>query len=134
MDEENKEENIHPVITLLVKRMESNPEEFKEGRWSWVDTARTKHFNAEEVKVYNAGLRKLYMQELHEKVMEQILDPGADGIRYREDLFAQQQKVMAQQYQNALKTAQGLQGPTPVAPKPQPLTPYQQMKKLLEVP
>jgi len=104
MDKEDKKENIHPAITLLVKRVESNPEEFICGKWSWVDMTLTKHLNNEEIKVYNAALRKLHMQRLHEAVMKQILDPQPE----QGDLFAN--------------------------PQQQVLTPYQQAKKLIGVP
>ena len=82
MSEEKKEE-LHPVVELLIKRMESNPEEFKKGDWMWVDRYTPRHFTPVEATAFNEALRKLHMDELHERVMKQILAPEQPDDLYK---------------------------------------------------
>ena len=65
---------IHPAVELLIKRMKSNPEEFTEGRWNWVEQFE-RHYTKEDTEAFETEFRKIAMEELHKKVMKQILDP-----------------------------------------------------------
>lgn len=119
--------NIHPVVELLVARMESHPEEFEPnggGRWAeWLD--RLIPFVTEKERVM---LRKPMMQTIHEEVLDELLN-GPDKRRkqeeereYERNLIMQQAQVAQQNsyaqqntcasqlgsYQNAMAAAQGL--------------------------
>lgn len=134
---EVEEAEVHPVVELLVKRMASNPEEFLNGRWTWLDTHKMKHFTEKEAKVFNGALRKLYMDELHSKVMKQLLDPEADKMdkddQYRAYLAQTLQQnglaqaLQASQYQNLLASP----SPSPPPSSSSLPTPYATAKKLI---
>lgn len=63
-------ENVHPVVRLLAKRMESHPEEFTKGRWGMWVSALMEMATPEEKLL----LRKFRMDEIHEEVMDELLN------------------------------------------------------------
>lgn len=95
--EENLE--VHPSVQLLVARMESNPEEFYErtgkatdssGKairtaassypnpaWGMhkmhIDQVKT-HWNRREKRLYNEALRKIRMEEYHQKLVAMLIE------------------------------------------------------------
>lgn len=93
MDEKASEEGleVHPLIELLIARMESNPQEFYRfdptrsfGSTMPNNTKMTtpvsltiEHtkslWNRKEKRLYNMALRKVRMQEAHERLMAAIL-------------------------------------------------------------
>lgn len=86
LDEHPAEEGmeLHPLIELLIARMESNPQEFYAGtpsRGSGKITVHLSHaidgtkalWNRKEKRLYNIALRKVRMQEAHELLMAAIL-------------------------------------------------------------
>jgi hypothetical protein len=108
----------HTVVQLLLKRMESHPEEFApdgEGRWAqWLDELIPFVTEAERVL-----LRGPMMQSIHERVMDELMNgperraKEAEEREYerhlaqamqhtqkQQQLAAQQQ--MTQRYQNAV--------------------------------
>lgn len=92
-------ENVHPVVQLLAKRMESHPEEFTNGRWGmWVSVLM--EIATPEEKLL---LRKTRMDEIHEEVMDELLNGEArraEEERKREEetrrYIAQQQAILQQ--------------------------------------
>ena len=95
--EENLE--VHPSVQLLVARMESNPEEFYERTakatdssgitirnalptypnpaWGMhkmhIDQVKT-HWNRKEKRLYNEALRKIRMEEYHQKLVAMLIE------------------------------------------------------------
>jgi hypothetical protein len=72
-------DEIHPVVKLLIARMESHPEEFKDdylmtelrpangsGRWLRATQAIQDHGSKRDVEALNAALSKIYMQYIHD--------------------------------------------------------------------
>ena len=92
---------IHPAVELLIKRMKSNPEEFMGNAWNWTLTY-AEHFTEEENNLIKAEHRKLRMEQLHTKIMKQLLDPQPQ----QPDLFAQQ---LTRTLELGQKELQGLQ-------------------------
>jgi hypothetical protein len=108
----------HAVVQLLLKRMESHPEEFApdgEGRWAqWLDELIPFVTEAERVL-----LRGPMMQSIHERVMDELVNgperraKEAEEQEYERNLakslrltqqqaMQQQMQQQMQQYQNAV--------------------------------
>lgn len=98
------EDNIHPVVRLLAKRMESHPEEFGykgSGRWSiWLEALH--NLATPEEKLL---LRTARMDEIHEQVMDELLNGEARREEERrqrkeaEERYVQKQQAQLQQLQ-----------------------------------
>lgn len=80
---------MHPLIELLLKRMESNPDEFTGSDRRWGDILN----NIEELapdayNVLSKRIGELYMDELHKKVMKRLVgdDPTDPVIIKRRQL------------------------------------------------
>lgn len=97
---------MHEVVTLLLARMESNPDEFASDLSSSVGESRTDRWwqairlilecgNEEEKAAINRGIRKLKLQHAHEMVMDELFN----GPERR-----------AQEQQNILNTAHNNMG------------------------
>ena len=67
-------DDFHDVVKLLLKRMESHPEEFARGmsRWGWLVNDAMEHGSDEERAALKKGLRPILMQEIHEHVMDEL--------------------------------------------------------------
>lgn len=92
-------ENVHPVVQLLAKRMDSHPEEFTKGRWGMWVSALMEMATPEEKLL----LRKFRMDEIHEEVMDELLNGEvrrAEEERKREEearrYLTMQQQATAQ--------------------------------------
>lgn len=76
----------HEVVTLLLARMESHPEEFRIGdgvfhlRWSRQIDMIHDHGREADKAALNAKLRDIVMDEVHEQVMDELLN-GEDRRR-----------------------------------------------------
>lgn len=103
-------DNIHPVVELLAARMESHPEEFETnggGRWAeWLD--RLIPFVTEEERVM---LRGHMMQDIHEEVLDELLNGEERRARERHERDLEMQRMMGQMQQNALQPGQYAQVP-----------------------
>jgi len=108
---------IHPVVELLIARMESHPEEFMDdylmsevrpaagsSRWFRVIHAIREHGSKRDVETLNAALSKIHMQRIHEWTMDELLN-GEDRRREEEErkkqLWQQQQQMHQQAYQQS---------------------------------
>ena len=119
-------DDIHPVVELLIARMESHPEEFKDdylmsevrptvgsGRWLHATQAIQDHGSKRDVEALNAALSKIYMQYIHDWVMDELFN-GEDRRREEEErkkqLWQQQQQQLYQQaYQQSPHLRAGTQ-------------------------
>lgn len=75
----SEEKELHPVITLLLARMESNPEEFVDeydSRWRFVLEYGMNSFSDAEKEILGERRRKILKDRLHEQVMKELLDPA----------------------------------------------------------
>jgi hypothetical protein len=98
----------HAVVRLLVKRMESHPEEFSNdnGRWAqWLDELMP--FVTEKERLM---LRKPMMQSIHEDVMDELLN-GPERRREAEENRNEYERHLAQAMQHTQRQAmQGIVG------------------------
>lgn len=103
-------ENVHPVVRLLAKRMESHPEEFKfhsggslaiTGRWeTWISQLGW-YFNEAEKELIYGKAKELIFQRVHEEVMDELLngeERRAEKERAHQEQFS---KYLAQRQQAA---------------------------------
>lgn len=69
-------EEYHEVVQLLLARMESHPEEFQRGmsRWAWMVESAMTNASEEERAALHAGLRPIRLQQLHEDVLDELLN------------------------------------------------------------
>jgi RNA-binding protein YhbY len=116
---------IHPVVELLIARMESHPEEFRDdylmsevratvgsGRWFRVIHAIRDHGSEQDNAALSARLRDIRMQQIHEWTMDELLN-GEDRRREEEErkkqLWQQQQQMHQQAYQQSPHLQAGTQ-------------------------
>ena len=74
---------MNPTIEILLKRMESNPDEFtKENRWHYLFENFADNLDEEDKEAYKKGLNKVRLNQFHARVMEELLDPKSerDGV------------------------------------------------------
>lgn len=107
-------DDIHPVVRLLAKRMESNPEEFGmrgTGRWGiWLDELVPHLTEAERLL-----LRTARMSEIHEQVMDELLngeERRAEERRKREEIEKLNMTKLQAQIQQANALLQSQQAAT----------------------
>lgn len=100
-------DDTHPVIRLLIARMESHPEEFRPhvGRWaSFVEEVRDTAEGA-DLDTFNAAYSKLLLTHLHERVMDELLNGeerrAAEARRREEETRLKMQQYQMQQAQMA---------------------------------
>ena len=119
-------DEIHPVVELLIARMDSHPEEFRDdylmseltttgsGRWYKAIRAIRDHGLERDVETLNAALSKIHMQQIHDWVMDELFN-GDDRRREEEErkkqLWTQQQLQQLQQqaYQQSPHLQSGMQ-------------------------
>lgn len=86
-------DNVHPVVQLLATRMESHPEEFTRGRWGMWVSALMEIATPEEKLL----LRKARMDEIHNEVMDELLNGEARRAEEEVQRYMAQQQRMATQ-------------------------------------
>jgi hypothetical protein len=111
----------HEVVKLLLKRMDSHPDEFKRNmlpyadRWQNIIADVLEHGNEADTAAINAALRDIRLGEAHEDMMDELCN-GDERRRKEEEeqeyernlakslQLTQQQAVQQQlqQYQNAV--------------------------------
>lgn len=83
-------DKLHPVVELLVARMESHPEEFKFTRGGyhqrWYDHINSinEYGNEADKAAINAKMRDIRLAEVHEQVMDELLN-GEDRRRKEQE-------------------------------------------------
>ena len=70
MTDEIKE--LHPAVALLLKRMDSNPQEFLEGAWANAEEAIAAYATDEERKLVGEKLGKLWMDHTYETMLKYL--------------------------------------------------------------
>ena len=75
---------MNPTIELLLKRMDSNPEEFQynlnlgRSKWDAIYEDFEHCLSEEDKQAYSNGLKKLRLNKFHEAVMRELLDPKSE--------------------------------------------------------
>jgi hypothetical protein len=73
--EENKENEMHPVVVLLLKRAATHPEEICDGRWDWVLAEIVKNGSEAERIAVEPVVRKLKLDGVYQRFMRELLAP-----------------------------------------------------------
>ena len=100
-----EDKGLHPVVKLLLARIKSHPDEFNANAYSrWEDALEVidNHGSEAEKKAINDALYDLYLNQIHESVMDELCNGEERRRRQTEEhtkmSLAQQQYV--QQYTN----------------------------------
>lgn len=94
-------DTLHPVVELLLARMESHPEEFTQGtRWSEYMKRATTFGTPHEQATLKEKLRVLQMDKTHVDMMDELLN-GEEHQKKQKELEAQQALHDAQRYADA---------------------------------
>ena len=90
-------DDLHPVVTLLLKRIESHPEEFGRGahRWDWIIERVQNYGSKEEDEIIDAALRPIRLQEAHEDMMDELCN--GDERRRKEEADREYEKQLTMQ-------------------------------------
>ena len=78
MTDKQPEEELHPAVQLLLKRMDSNPEEFLRGaggEWQRIRDDYERYFTKAETAALDAGQNKIAKDVMYRRVMQELLDP-----------------------------------------------------------
>lgn len=97
----------HAVVRLLVKRMESHPEEFKrslDSRWYDAISNITEFGNETDKAAINAKLRDIRLGEAHEDMMDELLN-GPERRRKEEEEREYERQLIMQQARNTTQQA-----------------------------
>ena len=109
-------EERHPVVELLIARMESNPEEFGwgEGRWDHLLGQVEEYSSDEERRAIRAALRPIHLDEAHEWMMDELFNGDERRAEAERKLMAANRTAQALssiatianlgQYQNGIGT------------------------------
>jgi hypothetical protein len=95
------DKELHPVVQLLLERMKSHPEEFKDeyltsgispvdgsGRWNAALTAIYANGSEHDREAINGALRGIRMEQVHEWVLDELLN-GEDRRKEYEEATRQ---------------------------------------------
>jgi len=106
------ESGLHPLVDLMLARMQSHPEEFfgsKSGRWRNAMDAIRSHGTAEEQAKVDHAMSRVALDHYHAQAMQELLDPQEDRNKFDEAALARaRQQMIAQKY--SAQTATYLQG------------------------
>lgn len=95
-------DEVHEVVTLLLARMESNPEEFRvadapfHDRWYDHVNAIQAFGNEADKAAIAEGLRKIRLAETHERVVDELLN-GEDRRRKEREEHEYERQMMVRQ-------------------------------------
>ena len=97
---------LHPVVTLLLKRIESHPEEFGRGahRWDWIIERVQNYGSKEEDEIIDAALRPIRLQEVHEDMMDELCN-GDDRRRKEEEEREYEKQLTMRMHQQMQQTS-----------------------------
>jgi hypothetical protein len=94
---------LHPVVKLLLKRMQSHPEEFDRheeiygDRWSSIVADILEYGNQDDISAVRAAMRDIRLGEAHEDMMDELLN--GDERRRKEEADREYEKQLMQQMQ-----------------------------------
>lgn len=100
-------DDLHPVIELLVKRMESHPDEFSfpHNRWSVALDQVKMWAEGANLTAFEKALSKVRLDQLHKDVMDELLNGDERRAKAREQEIAWLQ-AQTMQKQQGLANAQ----------------------------
>lgn len=120
---------VHPLVTLLLERMKSHPEEFEDdyapdvefggddteslrGRWQLAIAEIYNHGSDKDEDALRAGMRIIRLDKAHKWALDELLngeERRAEEKRERDRIKAMQAQQMKQAYANAQKNVAAAQ-------------------------
>lgn len=76
-------EDLHPAVVLLLKRIETNPDEFEKwpvSQWSFVVRKFERYFTDAEFERVSAALSSVQKDVMHKQIISEMLNPTAKMI------------------------------------------------------
>ena len=124
------EDKVHPLVELVLARIESHPEEFKAFsgpenilrpaiRWDDAIYTINNHGSKADKDALNAKLDAMRMEEAHARMLDELLNGEERRRKEREEYEEERKRYALQQqqaYQQNLSTAIGLGNTTPSTP------------------
>lgn len=117
------EDEFHPVVKLLLARMESHPEEFGsdlvsngslEARW-WAVIREVREYGTKTERLaIESAMRKIKLQHAHELMMDELCNGEERRRKQREE--DEYERTMVAQQQAAMNTNMGARLRTTLAP------------------
>jgi hypothetical protein len=109
-------DEMHPAVTLLLARMESNPDEFLAqgayNKWHRLIEPHKQYMSKCEKEAIRRGMRKIYMDNLHQQVMKQLLAPEEDAALKRAEMEERVRQMLAAKQVGSGIIPQGLVQPS----------------------
>ena len=104
---------MHIAIELLMKRMESNPDEFVKGnrrhaKWERIITKYMEYVNPEDKKILNEKYGELQLNQMHKEVMAELLygERDEENPKYKEKQM--KLELAIQEFKNEQLKSRGL--------------------------
>jgi hypothetical protein len=104
---------MHIAIELLLKRMESNPDEFVKGnrrhaKWERIIAKYMEYVNPEDKKILNEKYGELQLNQMHKEVMAELLygERDEENPKYTEKQM--KLELAFQEFKNEQLKPQGL--------------------------
>lgn len=109
------EDEPHDAVKLLLARMESHPEEFRlkdpsyHDRWYNHMSAINSYGNEADIAALNAKVRDIRMAEIHEQIMDEMLNGEDRRRKHAEDTEYERHLAAALQHPKQQKMLQAIQ-------------------------
>jgi hypothetical protein len=104
---------MHIAIELLMKRMESNPDEFVKGnrrhaKWERIIAKYMEYVNPEDKKILNEKYGELQLNQMHKEVMAELLygERDEENPKYAEKQM--KLELAIQEFKNEQLKSRGL--------------------------
>ena len=104
---------MHIAIELLMKRMETNPDEFVKGnrrhaKWERIITKYMEYVNPEDKKILNEKYGELQLNQMHKEVMAELLygERDEENPKYKEKQM--KLELLIQEFKDEQLKSQGL--------------------------
>ena len=104
---------MHIAIELLLKRMESNPDEFVKGnrrhaKWERIIAKYMEYVNPEDKKILNEKYGELQLNQMHKEVMAELLygERDEENPKYKEKQM--KLELLIQEFKDEQLKSQGL--------------------------
>ena len=104
---------MHIAIELLMKRMESNPDEFVKGnrrhaKWERIIAKYIEYVNPEDKKILNEKYGELQLNQMHKEVMAELLygERDEENPKYKEKQM--KLELLIQEFKDEQLIEQGL--------------------------
>lgn len=101
-------DDMHPVVELILARMESNPEEFTDNHMWWVTLINQYRscMTSAEKQAVDVRLGRIHMDEMHRKAMDRLLVPENETkVEYAVTNYTAQQLALIRAAQNTQNAA-----------------------------